>query len=368
MNNQYDPTSLEFETELVTPEALEEMNIEMVDAIMSEAQASDNKEDLVEAITDVVEEFTGVDIDGDGFINDELDVEAFGMDAMEMDASSLAPTFTDVQVVDVDNVQNIQVNNIEIGTTNVDNVDMSSIEVVETEAASDDTLAGETFDETPLSGSVEQESFDAAVESQAKADEAIEVGDYEAAQLHRQDAELESEYAGTDSMLHGSDSTELEWADHHQDRALELESTQAENAQAGDYSTARENSLDAASAMQEADQLAGGSDHSGQAQLEATQMDWADWHQQQADTMLDDATGYMADGNVDAAGNSLDAALDQQDQADTYGDLGTHGGDVAVYDPTADIESNDYNSYTGDTTMDTTTDTSYTDTSTDFTV
>ena len=213
------------------------------------------------------------------------------------------------------------------------------------------------------------EAHDAATEAQSAADAAIEVGDYEAAHELRETAEIEAEYAGSDDMLHGADAAELEVASEHQQTAGELESVQAELAQQGDYEAARDVAQEATNEMEAADQIAGGNDHSGQAELEASNMDWADWHQQQADDMLSSAVVYAEAGNADAADNHLDAAMDEQATADHYGDLGEHGNAIADTDYSSEVASNPADSYSIETT-DTSFDSSTSDISTsdDFTV
>ncbi len=193
----------------------------------------------------------------------------------------------------------------------------------------------------------------AAADAQAAAQEAIDVGDYVAAAHHREIAEQEAWDSGTNDALTGASSIELTRAAELQERAAELEQSQAENARNGDYAAARDDAANAAYELKEADQLAGGSDHSGTAQLETTNMEWADWHQQIGDDMLANAVEYAADGNVAAAENSLNSSINQHSTADDYGDRGEHGGPLADVAPVNPIESNDFNSYTQSSTLDT---------------
>ncbi len=184
-----------------------------------------------------------------------------------------------------------------------------------------------------------------AVESQSMAEAAIAQGDYEAAAYHKENAEEASDAIGDPSVLEGASSLELQVADERQDRAMELESQQSEMAKSGDYAAAKELADEAAYEMRASDQLAGGSDHSGQAELESANMEWADWHQQISDDMLSTAADYANDGNLNAASNHLQGAFDHQSSADHYGDLGEHGGPLAATDPSAQIESHHYDTY-----------------------
>lgn len=165
------------------------------------------------------------------------------------------------------------------------------------------------------------------------ANEAIENGEYAAASHLKEEAEMLADEAGSIEPLDGPTSTELDQAAYHQAEAALHERDEAANAQAGDYEAARESALEAEANMQEADFIAGGDDHSGQAELEADQMDWAAFHQESANELASDAVEYAEDGNWDAAASSADAALAEQSTADLHGDLGEHGGDMAIDDP-----------------------------------
>ena len=308
----------DYDAELISPDDIVEADVEWLQPM----DALPAEEGVVEALTDLVEEVTGLDIDGDGLVNDELALDA---------GDAFGPSVLDTgNTVVFDSSVNIQVNQ------DIDLVTMENLEIVDVNQPAGDEVAD-----------VETASVEAATEAQARADEAISVGDYEAAQTHRADAEIESEYAGTDSMLHGATSDQLGWADSYQDQARELGQAQSELVREGDYEAAGEASREAANAHREADSLAGGTDHSGQSMLEAEQMDWAQWHQEQSDQSLSDATDYANAGNLDAAENHLEAAGEQAQWADWHGELGMHDGDIASTDPTSEFESNPAESYDG---------------------
>ncbi len=197
-----------------------------------------------------------------------------------------------------------------------------------------------------------------ALESQATADAAIAVGDYEAAAYHQGQAEAAADAAGDTSLLNGPSALELQRADERQDHAMELETQQAEMAQAGDYAAARDLAAGAAYELKASDQLAGGMDHSGQAELEVANMEWADWHQQISNEMLASAVDYASDGDFSKAENYIDGAVDHGATADHYGDLGEHGGALAATDPAAPIESHNSATYSPDAAATSTTDNS----------
>jgi hypothetical protein len=174
--------------------------------------------------------------------------------------------------------------------------------------------------------------LDAARAAQEAADEFVARGDYAAAAEAREVAENEAWEAGDNSMLGMSDSSDLEYAAYKQENAEYHQEQQAIHAQQGNYEAAREDASNAAYAVQDADWYAGGADHSGQAQAEETQLDWAVWEEQNADYYAESATQSAAAGDVDSAEYYAAEAVEHQDAADYYGDLGEHGGDMAVYD------------------------------------
>lgn len=261
---------------------------------------------------------------------------------------------------------------LEIDLVDENELAETELEIVEGNLELPPDLADDTLDADQL------DHLENAATAQAASDMAIEVGDYQAAHELREIAEQESEAAGTDEVLSDIDSVDLEYAAEHQQRADELGNEQAEYAQQGDYESALESSREAVLETQEADELAGGSDHSGQAQLEVDNMEWADFHQNIADEFVDSAADYADSGNLSAAENALDGAADEQAMADNYGDLGEHGGPIADFDPASYVESNPIDSYspsdldvadttTTDFSIDTTPDTTTTDFSIDTT-
>jgi hypothetical protein len=181
------------------------------------------------------------------------------------------------------------------------------------------------------------EHAEAATEAQTKADDAVAAGDYESAAEFRAEAEAEAGLAADDSMLHGSSSLQLEVADEQQDKAEALQEESAAHAREGDYEAARQDAQDAATYHSWADQNAGGSDHSGLAEKEHQQLDWAVWEQDIANENMEAAEAYAASGDMETAENYADSAADHQATADDYGDAGEHGGDLAVTDPASEV-------------------------------
>lgn len=228
---------------------------------------------------------------------------------------------------------------LEIDIVDENDVTEMELEVVEGNLELPPDLAEENLDADQL------DHLENAAEALDAADTAVEVGDYRAAQEFREVAEAESAEAGTDALLEGADSVDLEYAADHQDRAEELQAEQADLAQKGDYEGALETSREAVDEFQASDELAGGSDHSGTAQLEVDNMEWAEFHQDIANESVASAVEYADAGNLDAADNAMDFADDQQLTADHYGDLGEHGGAIADFDPSSAVETNPVDSY-----------------------
>lgn len=81
----------------------------------------------------------------------------------------------------------------------------------------------------------------------------------------------------------------------------------------------------------------GGADHTGQADAEKYNMDWAVHEEKQADYYADNAAAYAAEGDFENAERSASSAAAHQESADHFGDLGEHGGEVAVYDPSSAV-------------------------------
>ena len=190
----------------------------------------------------------------------------------------------------------------------------------------------------PEQGSSEtQGHIDTATESQAKADEAVAEGDYEAASHFRETAEDEAWNAGDSSMLHGSDSAHLETAASQQETAEYYEKEEAHHAEAGEYDAARDDAAETASATSFADFNAGGADHTAQADDEYHHMDAATTEQQWASEDAHTAEGYAAEGDWEHADQYAESAVDHQDAADYQGELGEHGGELADHDASSDV-------------------------------
>lgn len=214
-------------------------------------------------------------------------------------------------------------------------IDTTGVQAVEVQDFSADaTTDSSVLDAEEMEA---QAHAQAAAEAQARADAAIEAGDYAAAQQEREIAETESGAAGDGSMLHGSDSIDLTTAAAKQEDAAYYEAEQGKHAAAGDYEAAREDATNAMYATDDADFRAGGADHTGQAEEERYQMDNAVWHQDIAEDNVESADYYAAQGDTEMAEMHLGNAVEEQAIADHHGDLGEHGGSMAVHDPTSDV-------------------------------
>jgi hypothetical protein len=203
-----------------------------------------------------------------------------------------------------------------------------------------------------------QANIAAATEAQAQADEAIAAGDFETAAQLRSDAEDYAYAANDDSMLHGSDSSDLGLADYQNDLAEMKEQEVAEYTAAGDYESARDAAADAATYEQWADGNAGSTtDHSETVEGQQAQLEWADWHQDIADDNQNSADAYAASGDLETAAIYQDSANDEQVVADDYGA-------ASVYDATHDTSDATYDaSYSA---IDTAYDSSYSATDTSY--
>ena len=192
--------------------------------------------------------------------------------------------------------------------------------------------------ETESTEFAEQEAHvQAATDAQEAADAFIAEGDYAAAAEAREVAEDESWQAGDDSMLSLYDAQDLTTAAEKQEDAENYSQQQAEFARAGDYEAAREAASDAAYATSDADILAGGADHTGEADAQFASLDNAVWQEGLAEDDLENAAWHAEMGNFDQAESSLDSAAANQADADYYGDLGEPGGDIAIYDPSSEV-------------------------------
>ena len=240
-----------------------------------------------------------------------------------------------------------------------------------------DSLAEDVVDATFDSSG--NDYAEQAVEAQNAADEFVEAGDYKAAAEAREAAEDAAYQAGDETILHGSDSSDLENAAYQQENAEYYENRQAEHAEEGNYEAAKEDAINAGYATGDADYLAGGADHTGQADNEAYRMENAVWEEGIADDYAEAAEFHAETGNESAAEDAAAKAVEHQEAADYQADLGTHGGEYAEVDSTSEVESGgsydasavdtttDYSSAYDSTAVDTTTDYSSTyDTTTDY--
>ncbi len=211
--------------------------------------------------------------------------------------------------------------------------------------------------ETATDGDPEQQAhYQAAVDAQQAADQFVASGDYAAAAQSRETAENESWAAGDDSMLSAYDSSDLSYAAEKQEDAANYDQQETAHARQGDYEAARDDANNAAYANSYADSSAGGDDHTGQADAEKQEMDWAVSEEKQADYNAQNADAYAADGDFNNA-ETYAAAADHQTAADHYGDLGEHGSEMAVHDSSSEVETggsydSSYDSHLADTTAD----------------
>lgn len=323
-----------------------------VDAVSADTDG-DGKLDVIAVDTDGdgVIDATGEDTDGDGQLDTVmLDTDGDG----EMDV-----TYTDAdgdgefEVVSADGLptdDEISTNSVEF-TVGEDGFPLTDEEVDDEYTAEDGTEFAEgtsggyvsgpsidpaaepfyaapdiaasgtdpsTTDTADTSAADQQVHADAASEAQAQADEFVAKGDYAAAAEAREVAENEAYAGGDSSMLGASDSTDLDNAAYKQGLADDYRTQQADHIAAGDYEAAKEDAQNVAYQTGDADYLASGSDHTGQADQDAYNLDNAVYQEKNADYFADNADWYAQQGNTDAAQSSLDQAAGYQQSADTY--------------------------------------------------
>lgn len=213
-----------------------------------------------------------------------------------------------------------------------------STEDAEAEQKSSDDASEQTSEEQQADAEA-QAHIDSATLAQQHADEDIQKGDYAAASQEREAAENEAWQGGDSSMLHGSDSTQLEHAADDMKEAGEHEALEAKAAEEGDYRTARDEAANAENDTSWSDFRAGGPDHTGQAQAEYEKEDWAVWHQDHADSDARSAEQEASEGDFEHAQQYAASAASEQEKADTAGYEGMHGADGAVHDPSSDVAS-----------------------------
>ena len=198
--------------------------------------------------------------------------------------------------------------------------------------ATNETMGSEDIDPAVLET---QAHADAARDAQEAATEFVAAGDYAAAAEARAIAENEAWEAGDNYILEGSNATDLESAAQQQENAEYYQAQQDEFAKAGDYEAAAEAAGNAAHAIGNADWHAGGSDHTGQAETEEYQLDYAVWEENNAEYYAHAAEQFAADGNLDAAADYAESAVESQNAADYHADTATGG----VYDSTSVVET-----------------------------
>lgn len=252
---------------------------------------------------------------------------------------------TDADAEDVDPMYAATPSQAEINMDSVefsmDQASFPTIAVPDAETDGSSRLdAASTDDSTADAEAAEQAAHaDAAKEAQDAADEFVAQGDYAAAAEARETAENEAYAAGDNSMLGSSDSGDMENAAWQQENADYYRDQQAQDIAAGDYEGAKEDAQNVAYATGDADYQAGGSDHTGQADKDVANLDWAVWDQKNADAAANDAAAYAAEGDFDQAQVAADHAADYGAVAGEYAD---HADPTSVgydYDASSAVDS-----------------------------
>lgn len=216
-------------------------------------------------------------------------------------------------------------------------VPFSPMETFETSESGDTLWTSDSAEASTVEP--ENDYSQAARDAQAAADDFIDRGDYRAAQEARAQAEEAAGLAGDDSMLSLYDSQDLGFAAEKQELADHYRQEQTDLIDQGDYEGAREAAWQSGYATRDADSMAGGSDHSGQAGRDVQNLDWSVWNEKNADANQFNAEQAAADGNWEQAGMYADAAGWQQSAADQYADQANPDSLQWHNDPSSTVES-----------------------------
>jgi len=205
--------------------------------------------------------------------------------------------------------------------------------------SSDDQTAATSSTDDAAATADHQAHADAAHDAQAQADAYVDQGDYAAASHARETAEDEAYAAGDSSMLGSSDSGDLANAAYQQDLAHDYQQQQADHIADGNYAAAQEDAQNAAYATGNADYLAGGSDHTGQSDMDAYNLGNAVYDDKQADYFADNAQWYAAHGDTDAAQSSMGHAIEYNESADTYAAHADPTSTMYEHDPSSAVDA-----------------------------
>jgi len=286
-----------------------------------------------ESESSLIEEIVDALFDPDGDSSDSTESPDLQDDVTDPTMYGLTPTEEEISTNSVE---------FNIGRESFPSIDIpaDSIDPAMPLPNFDPVRVSETTDPTEAASTDEQETHaDAARDAQKAADEFIAQGDYKAAAEARETAEAEAWQAGDDSMLGSSDSTDLENAGARQDDADYYREQQAEHIAQGDHEAAKEDAQNVAYATGDADWQAGGSDHTGQADKDVDNLDWAVWNDKNADSSVRDAEVYAAQGDFDSAERSADNADEYNASADAYAANADPAGDLYNVDPSSEVAS-----------------------------
>lgn len=179
----------------------------------------------------------------------------------------------------------------------------------------------------------------AAQELQTLADAAVDSGDYATAAVIREAAEIEAYEAGDNSMLHGSDSTDLETAAQSQSDAQWYADRQAEAIASGDYQAAQDYAWSAAESLKDADFAASGDDHSAQATADHYELGLAVEQEAEAQWYVEQADSWAEAGAYDTAETYLAEAVEHQASADDHAAFAIPDPSGWNSDPSSNVET-----------------------------
>ncbi len=185
----------------------------------------------------------------------------------------------------------------------------------------------------------QQAQAEAAREAQQAADDFADKGDYAAASEARAQAEEYAGEAGDSSMLGAYGAQDYEYAAGKQEQAEAFQEEQAQKIAEGDYAGAREAAFQAEWATRDADMTAGGQDHTGQAQADQANLDWAVDNQEGADQNARDAATYAAEGDLDKAEIYAARADEYQSSASDYATNADPNSIMYDHDPSSVVDA-----------------------------
>ncbi len=317
----------------------------------------DGEIDAIAYDTDGDGQIDAVDIDGDGVVDFTLEASEGLPTEQEISTNSVEFTIGEDMFPNADETAETPENEayaagleamVDENTVTINDDGTAGVEPVadpffstaaEAETTSNADAETASSDAEAAAVAEQQAIADAARDAQAAADEFADAGDYRAAADARAEAETLAGDAGDSSMLGSYDAQDYEYSADKQDQAAEFRDQQAEKLAEGDYEGARQAAFESEWATRDADMTAGGADHTGQAQADQANLDWASHHQEIADDNFRNAEVYAAEGDFDKAEMYADQAANSAAVAGDYGQQADPNNIMYDVDPSSAVET-----------------------------